>query len=225
VRELFKKYWKIKSYGNEVPEKIPVLISSGDPFYEATDHSAPQLILYFKNLGEGSKILDVGAGNKHIEIALRNRDIKAKYFSMDTAKRDGLNYDFENLETINEKFDLIIMQEVLEHLPLETGYQYLKKSYDLLNESGFLVVTIPNTRKPVWFRDSDFTHIQSYPVSDLYGLLRVVGFSGRAEFRRIEIRNRKMNPKQKMILVLRKFLFRVMGFDYAHGILIKIQKN
>lgn len=225
MEEIFENYWRIKLYRSELTDKIPTIISSGDPELEASDLAAPQLSIYFSHLKDGSKVLDIGAGDKLIQKALKNRGIHAKYFSMDTAKRGEIHYDYENLDEIDDSFDLIIMQEVLEHMPLEFGYKYLKKAYTLLNDKGYLVVTVPNIRRPVHFWNSDFTHTQHYPLGDLYGLLRSIGFSEESIFRFIEIRNPKQTVKQKIIRFTQKILFKLMDFGYPHGVLIKIQKS
>jgi hypothetical protein len=80
VEEIYKNYWKIKSYSDEIPSKIFVLASSGDPYYEANNPSAPQLNLYFSELKNGSKVLDIGAGDMHIEMALKIKRNRSKIF-------------------------------------------------------------------------------------------------------------------------------------------------
>ena len=52
-----------------------------------------------------------------------------------------INDTFENA-TINEKFDVIAMRMVLEHLPSPS--KALKKAYELLKEDGELIIIVPD---------------------------------------------------------------------------------
>jgi len=226
MSQIFEDYWEIKSFRRELPKRFPVIFSTGDPFYEAIDRSSPQLSLYFSYLDNGSKVLDIGAGDKMIELALRKRGIQAEYFSLDTASPNENRYDFTDLDRVDQKdFDLVIMQEVLEHLPLELGYKYLRRSYELLKPGGYLAISVPNIRRPVQFHGADFTHIQHYPLSDLYGILRSIGFSKECVIRGIEIRNPRMGFPERLNRIVQKLLFKLLDFSFPHGIMIKIRKS
>ena len=219
-------FWTIEKFRVEA-FKIPwpTLISSGDPLYEAQNPEAEQIKLYFSKLSEKSpKILDIGAGQKCLERALKIRHIDTDYHSMDVTNASGEKYDFRDIECIVGQYDLIVMQEVIEHLPLETGLRYLRKAYELLSPNGFLVVTVPNMFRPVQFF-VDFSHITHYPLPDLYAILRSIGFKGEATLRRVEIRPAGLSIKQRVILQARKLLYRLMGFDWAHGVLCMIGKS
>lgn len=226
MSQIMKSYWEIKSFRGEISHKFPIIISSGDPYLEALDRSSQQLQIYFSHLGSKSKVLDIGAGDKMIELALRKRDIHARYFSLDTAGPDRKRYDFNDLDLVDQKdFDLIIMQEVLEHMPLELGYKYLQKSYELLSQIGYLALSIPNIRRPMQFHSADFTHVQHYPLSDLYGILRNIGFSRECVIRGIEIRSLRMGILERIGRIVQKLSFKLLDFDFPHGIMIKIRKS
>ena len=228
LRELYKMqidFWTIEKFRLEAFKfSWPVLISSGNPRHEAENPEAEQITLYFSKLsGEKPRILDIGAGEMYLKKALETRHIDADYRSMDISKSSGKKYDFDSIESIVGQYDLIIMQEVLEHLPLETGLDYLRKAYELLSPQGYLVVTVPNVSRPVQFF-IDFSHITHYPLPDLYAILRATGFKGEAIFRRIEIRPSGLSIKNRCILQIRKFLYKLMGFDWAHGVLCMVAK-
>lgn len=219
-------FWVIEKFRVEA-FKIPwpALVSSGDPLYEAQNPEAEQVKLYFSRLPEKNpKILDIGAGQKCLKEALKIRHIDADYHSMDVTGASGEEYDFYDIESIVGQYDLIVMQEVIEHLPLETGLEYLRKAYELLSPKGFLVVTVPNMFRPVQFF-TGFSHITHYPLPDLYAILRSIGFRGQAILRRVEIRPAGLSIKQSVVLQIRKFLYRLMGFDWAHGVLCMIGKS
>lgn len=204
----------------------PVLVSTGNPRQEAMNIHAEQLGLYFSRLplSKRARILDIGAGEKQLLEALKVRDIDVDYRSMDVSNASGVVYDFYDIESVTGEYDLIIMQEVIEHLNLETGLKYLRKAYDLLSPGGFIVVTVPNMLRPVQFF-IDFSHITHYPLSDLYGILRSIGFSGEAILRRVEIKPAGMSVKKRIIYSMRKLLYRLMGFEWAHGVLCMIGKH
>ncbi|MFC1462242.1 class I SAM-dependent methyltransferase [Verrucomicrobiota bacterium] len=224
IDEIFSNYWRIKQFGAEIRHPIPVIVSSGDPRMEAEDVHSPQISLYFSGLPSGGSMLDVGAGDKYIEVALKKRGVDAEYFSLDTAQRENVRYDFASLDEIQTQFDLIVMQEVIEHLPLALGYSYLKRAHALLKPGGELVVTLPNIRHPIQFHKADFSHVQHYPLGDLYGILRVVGFSDEVEFRMIEICPRGLSLRQRVRRHIQKFLFRLLDFSFQHAVLIKVRK-
>lgn len=219
-------FWKIQKYRLEAFKMPwPVLLSSGNPSYEAQNLEAEQINLYFSKLPKkNAKILDIGAGEMYIKEALKIRHIEADYRSMDVSSESGKKYDFYDIAGIDGEYDLIIMQEVLEHLSLDTGLSYLRKAYELLSSQGFLVVTVPNIYRPVQFF-IDFSHITHYPLPDLYAILRSIGFNGEAVLRRVEIRPLGLSTKHRIILQMRKLLYRLMGFAYAHGVLCMIGKS
>lgn len=218
-------FWLVEKYRREAfAINWPIITSSGDPKEEARNISAPQVQLYFSQLpNHQAKILDVGAGEQNLKDAIKQRNIDAQYYSMDTSTNSGQLYNYQNIESISGTYDLIVMQEVIEHLDLETGLQYLKKAYDMLNPNGFLVVTVPNMFRPVQFF-TGFSHITHYPLPDLYGILRAIGFKGEAILRRIEIKPRGLSFKDKIMISLRKIIYKIMGFDYAHGVMCMIGK-
>jgi len=121
-------------------------------------------------------------------------------------------------------FDLIIMQGVLEALPLEKGLHYLEKSRDILKDSGYLVISISNTKNPNEFLNSDFAKVQHYPIVDLYGILRYLGFSEEVILRRIYTWPKELSFKRKILNIIKIILYKLMGFDFANDVLIMIKK-
>lgn len=103
-------------------------------------------------------ILDIGCGNGNISFPLAalgfkvialdiNSDIicalKLKTKTLGLNNIDFIETDVNDLSKIkNEKFDIIIMSEILEHLndPQKT----LQDAKLLLNQNGIIIVTIPN---------------------------------------------------------------------------------
>jgi len=171
-----------------------------------------------KNIRNGEKILDIGASNRDLEERLKRYYPNLTYKSMDVDKQQ--RHDFYSLEEIREAFDVVLMFEVIEHLELEEGVALLKRSYDLLNEGGRLILTTPNVFNPGRFW-RDATHRVAYCYDELGGLLLAQGFSITGMYRTYND-------------VFHRYFFRVyvmapvhryLGIDFAKSILIVAEKK
>lgn len=58
---------------------------------------------------------------------------------------DATNYDFEE-----KKFDVIILPDVLEHIPIKFHNDLFKKLQGVLNKNGFIFIHIPNPYYLEW---------------------------------------------------------------------------
>jgi len=218
-------YWEIQKFKKDFPKgKIPLSISSGNPYIEANNLNSDGLNLYFSKFNGPIRVLDIGAGEKAIKKALELRNIESEYVSMDVDVNNEFKYDYNDIDDINGLFDLIIMQGVLEALPLEKGLHYLEKSRDILKDSGYLVISISNTKNPNEFLNSDFAKVQHYPIVDLYGILRYLGFSEEVILRRIYTWPKELSFKRKILNIIKIILYKLMGFDFANDVLIMIKK-
>ncbi|MCT8339345.1 class I SAM-dependent methyltransferase [Flavobacteriaceae bacterium TK19130] len=101
------------------------------------------------NKSSSKKILDIGAGTGDFLVEARNRGwnvlgIEPNINARQLAEKKSLRLidDVENIE--NQKFDVITLWHVLEHLPnLESQIEKLEA---LLKPNGILVVAVPNFR-------------------------------------------------------------------------------
>ena len=75
--------------------------------------------LMVKNIGDGEKILDIGASNRNLEERLKRHYPNLIYKSMDIDQEQV--HDFYSMEEIQETFDVVFLFEVIEHLELEEG--------------------------------------------------------------------------------------------------------
>lgn len=86
--------------------------------------------------------------------------------------------DLKNFKNLNDEFDIIIMSEVLEHLP-SNPYHIIKKIKKSLLDNGILYLTVPNSAKlknriKFFFGLSIYENVNSYFVEEdhpnnLYG--------------------------------------------------------
>jgi SAM-dependent methyltransferase len=148
---------------------------------------------YFENFLKSNQrtILDVGCGLGNFLKVGKNREwitkgIDPSEQSVKIAKKNGLDVicgTFSQNFLKHEKFDVIHMHEVLEHLPNPIDIIHLVK--DHLNPSGLLCIVSPNDFNPLqkiltsqgfsnWW--VGYEHINYFNLSSLSLLLKKLGF-------------------------------------------------
>jgi predicted SAM-dependent methyltransferase len=129
---------------------------------------------FWQNYFVEGKILNFGCGNvkaaSHQEIKNVFRNVK----SCDSDTTTGTDYN--DIRLIDEKFDLIIGEHVLEHIKVEDIINGLAQKFNnLLNENGKLILTIPNLHNfGAYF--TDFDHKNSAPPIDLAAIICCANF-------------------------------------------------
>ncbi len=113
-------------------------------------------------------VLDVGAGHKKHKKQILNRFPDLDYKTMDIDR--FYEHDYYDLETIDEKFHIIVFSEVIEHLEFLDGVRIIEKLSGLLRPNGKIFVSTPNIYHPnTWLRDPD--HKTPYMYDSLGALL------------------------------------------------------
>lgn len=201
-----------KSYLQKIvkkPYKLPAIFSRRKKLLNT--------ISLYKNC----KLLDVGAGDKWVKNYLSQKKLKFIYKSMDIDRTYA--HDFYNISDIKEKFDIVLLFDVVEHLSLDTLSFYLEKIKNLLNPEGKLIISIPNIFYVGKIYHSTYTHIKNYSFFDLYLLLKKNGFESVQIFRLIE-KTCKLDwklPWRILKKVLQIFLCHLFTYlDYATDIII-----
>ena len=110
-------------------------------------------------------------------------------------------------------YDVVILFEVLEHLPLVEGRDLLVSIREVLRPRGMVVVSTPNVFNPSRFW-RDATHRVAYAYDELGAVLMLSGFEVQ---RLVRVHH---DPVHR--LVLRRYvfawLFRLLNLDYADSI-------
>ncbi|MDT8453121.1 MAG: class I SAM-dependent methyltransferase [Gammaproteobacteria bacterium] len=96
------------------------------------------------------KILDIGCGNGHLLEAAMQRGWVAHGYDVDkvstqkVGNRLGISTEYGNFFSMraDQKYDLITMHQVLEHL--KDPNKYLERIHSVLNDDGCLFVAVPN---------------------------------------------------------------------------------
>ncbi|MBP1735828.1 MAG: Methyltransferase domain [Deltaproteobacteria bacterium] len=152
-------------------------------------------------LRDGINLLDVGAGMKGMKTEIEGLGFKVTYKSMDV---DSSNtHDYYDVNAIQEKFDAILMFEVIEHMSLQEGLDLLKKLYAMTNDRGIIVI-------------STF-----YAYDELCGLLNIAGFNVKDVYRSYNDAFHRYLLKVYFL----GWLFRFLGIDYAYSIFVVGEKQ
>jgi SAM-dependent methyltransferase len=164
-------------------------------------------------------VLDVGAGRGRLyKDVLAKLGVTASYMSADTDL--DTPHDYRDFLAVQDRFDAILMLELIEHLPVETGLEFMSHAQKLLNTSGVLILSTPNAHHPNQIWRSELTHIRPWPAPDLYGVLRLQGFRDVQIYRQ----HYRCGERRRLVLPLQKFLCRVMELDHAQGLIAVARK-
>jgi 2-polyprenyl-3-methyl-5-hydroxy-6-metoxy-1,4-benzoquinol methylase len=113
----------------------------------------PELEKVLSDLRDGDSVLDVGCGNGRLIENLKNKSVN--YLGVDNSeeliKLAGINYPDKNfkvldilkLETLNQKFDLVISVAVLHHLPSrDLRLQALEQFKSVTKPNGKIIFSV-----------------------------------------------------------------------------------
>jgi len=146
------------------------------------------LSLLKKYVPKGSRFLEVGCAAGDIGITLSKNGYNGLMidFSDEAGSEAVRNLEEENIKNVQfekknffevnegEKYDLIIMFEVLEHIKEDKGA--LKKVNDLLNKNGAFLFSVPAKAKLWGANDTISGHIKRYEKKELINLLNQTEF-------------------------------------------------
>jgi len=214
IADLDSSYWKLM----ELRPKYPgaPLIKIEPDWRERHPPTGPAARLFKRHLAGVETILDVGAGDRLWESVFVRMGIGARYLTADVDRRHP--HDYTDFLGVEDTFDAIVMLELLEHLPLETGLRFLQHAVDLLNPGGVLVIGTPNAHHPHQVWSADLTH-RPWPAHDLWALCVVAGLEG------IEVYRQTLTTRKRRFLIpLQVGLGRLLGFDTAYGLLLFAHK-
>ena len=162
LASIYETYWS--DYRPRLRGKTPLFTSR------------PQFLTALKKFIDlkGAQVLDVGSGFGEILFYLKKvgaigSGVEINQQASDYLKNHGLtvyNDDFLAVD-FSDKFDVIIMADILEH-PLEP-HLFLDKALSLLNNQGLLIIQTPNGyvnhHAPYddhYFLKVDFEHLQFF---------------------------------------------------------------
>ena len=156
------------------------------------ENSSTQFELNFKPFlpsARNAQILDVGCGAGHflyylkkkgytdflgIDISRQQMDFCKKNISPRIEQADA----FEYLKDKKKAFDVVVANDLLEHIPKQEIIPFLKMANTALKESGVFLMRTPNMGNPfaVYSRYKDFTHEVGFTDRSLYQVFWTAGF-------------------------------------------------
>jgi len=137
---------------------------------------------------KGANILDIGCGMGHFLYYLKKggyKNISGLDVSRENAefcRKNGFNIACKDGRTFlkpqKEKYDVIVMNDVIEHLDKGEIFEMLSMIHSALKKGGTVMVKTPNMANPlcVHSRYIDFTHEVGFTEESLSQALRVSGF-------------------------------------------------
>jgi SAM-dependent methyltransferase len=175
----------------------------------------PFILRYLK---DGETVLEIGAYNRELGARIKEYYPHILYKSMDIDPT--YSHDYSSLEEIREKFDMVLLFEVIEHLDLDEGMEMIAKIYQILNRGGRVILSTPNTCTPGEYWKS-VSHHTAYHYEELGGVLLS------QQFELVEI-CRLFNAPFLQFLIKTFLLlpiFRFLGIDFTKSILVVARKG
>lgn len=156
------------------------------------------LPIYQKYIHQTDKVLDVGCGGAPMSLHFASNGVNIKGVDLsEQAIKENIKskeyFGFDNLEFACENFmdysddaiyDVIMMTEVLEHIPDDKGS--LEKINKLLKDNGYLLMSVPSINAPLHKKyvkkygkdpfDERVGHLRRYNAVQIFNLLHTTGF-------------------------------------------------
>jgi predicted SAM-dependent methyltransferase len=204
-------YWRMLELRPHYPG-APVLPIRAD-WREGRPPKGPAASVFRQRLAHCQDIIDVGAGDRYWGDVLARLGIDARYTSADIDTRHP--HEYSDFLEVEDRFDCVLMLELLEHLELQTGLDFLAHATKLLKPGGVLVISTPNAHHAHQVWSADFTHVRPWPSHDLWALCTLLGYSEIAVYRQW-----LTGPRRRLVKPLQFALSNVLGIDPAYGLLV-----
>lgn len=139
------------------------------------------IIKEIRKLKKIENILDIGCGDCYFDNRLLNEfsEIKELYgvdIFLENCFSDGKGHWVNSLDKVpEEKFDMILMMDVLEHIEDDKGYMKTIRNY--LADDGVIVFTVPAFMKLYSLHDKELKHYRRYNIKMLEKVLEDTGLA------------------------------------------------
>lgn len=138
--------------------------------------STIEYLLQKIDAGPGTRIVDIGCGDGRFSRELSRDFQSSTVVGIDYSKRaialaSAMNPDiaslkFQSLDITKKhslgKFDIAVLMEVFEHIPIEDAGNFIGSVHALLKGGGALYLTVPHDNKPL-----EYKHFQHFSVEKI----------------------------------------------------------
>lgn len=139
--------------------------------------SAMEFVLAKVAACEPSRVADIGTGDgrfaRELHAALpgcrvTGIDYSERAIDLARALNPGMEFSCLDITTSKpiEKFDLLTLIEVFEHIPLDAAHRFSESLAQLLDDDGILILTVPHQNKPVSVKH--FQHFTSRSILEYF---------------------------------------------------------
>jgi 2-polyprenyl-3-methyl-5-hydroxy-6-metoxy-1,4-benzoquinol methylase len=141
---------------------------------------------------KNKRILEIGCGTGFLLMVLESEGFRNLTgveidFNQTRESRKNLKYSkiynqdiFDFFNKNEEKYDIIFLYDLIEHINKEKIIPLLKLIHNLLNKEGITIIKTPNADSPLFanrMRYIDFTHEISFNKESIEMVLKEAGFS------------------------------------------------
>jgi len=172
------------------------------------------------------KILDAGCGEGALVVRYRKKGYDIKGFDLNYSSKYIKKGDITRIPFSNEKFDLVLCLDVLEHIEFEKQKEAIKELNRVLRKKGTLILGVPNLANFIsrisflltgkLIRTSDiYRHKGDRPINEFIQLLKKNNFKIKKRvglfptFPLISILTKKIPSK---VLILHKIYNFLLGY-------------
>jgi len=211
-------YWK-QWQAREEYGKIRKSIKRLGTYVSSTELVDTEKVI-LSSISPQKTVLDVGAGSCMLKDKLIKAGFKGVYKTMDINRE--FSHDFYSLEEISGKYDAILILEVIEHIRFDEFNAMINELETHLSDKGSFIISTPNAYhiNQVW--RADMTHIQAYPLHDLYTYFTVRGYNCEPFW--VDF----LWQKNTIYTILRRLIYRIwckcLMVESAEGVLLVAKK-
>jgi SAM-dependent methyltransferase len=176
-----------------------------------------RLSFILEHLKGGEAVLEIGAYNRELGNRIKKVLPGISYKSLDIDPT--FRHDYTSLEDVKEKFDMVLLFEVIEHLDWEAGKEMAARLFEVLNPGGKVILTTPDIYTPGQYW-KDASHKTPYHYDELGGIFLSQRFGSVELFRLFS--DAFLNYLMKVYVF--SPLFRFLGIDFAKSFLLVAHK-
>jgi predicted SAM-dependent methyltransferase len=174
----------------------------------------PSAYGYLKQHYQSGLVLDVGAGIEHHVQQILELDDQA-YHSLDNDASGHFTYSDTSEIPPEQRYQWILLNQVLEHLTIEETADLLSTLRDHLEEGGTMLITVPNVSHPTRYW-ADPTHVTHWSYGALYAICRVANLHVSHIYRYSKHRG----PLDPLSWIIERFMRHLYQIDWCQSILL-----